>query len=210
MIYAPGVRSGTVLSYTEHVDLWPTLAELATGRAVSPCPSGAALLATAVCTMGRSLAPIMRSPAAAGVGAAFSQYPRSYCENISRSNPNPNCWPRGADRASPARGVGAGGAAGPGGAEVVGWRASPSPCFERCTMGYSMVTQVGGREYRYTEWVDFGTVTPLAPDWGRLVGVEMYDHGTAASSGVAFEENANVADDPQRAAVRTELHERLK
>ena len=52
-----------------------------------------------------------------------------------------------------------------------------SACLSRaCTMGYSMLTHHMGAEYRYTEWVDFNTKFPGAPDWDRVVGTELYDH----------------------------------
>lgn len=43
-------------------------------------------------------------------------------------------------------------------------------------MGYSLLTFVNGKEYRYTEWVDFNTVTFGKPNWARNVGTELYDH----------------------------------
>ena len=44
-----------------------------------------------------------------------------------------------------------------------------------CTMGYSVITRVGGCEYRYTEWADFNTPGHrLKVNWGRIVGVELY------------------------------------
>jgi hypothetical protein len=149
----------------------------------------------------------MLDPTVTVAVAAFSQYPRGYCATISRSNPNPNCWPLG--ELSQTESSGALSRETAAATEAAGWHATPSPCFKRCTMGYSMVTQVDGREYRYTEWVDFGTIKPLTPDWSRLVGTEMYDHGTVTSTGVTFEENVNVADDPTRAVVRKQLHTRL-
>ena len=43
-------------------------------------------------------------------------------------------------------------------------------------MGYSMLTHFANTEYRYTEWVDFNTKHPGAPDWNRVVGKELYNH----------------------------------
>ena len=44
-------------------------------------------------------------------------------------------------------------------------------------MGYSLVTQIDGSEYRYTEWADFNTAGfPLTVNWARNVGTELYNH----------------------------------
>ena len=76
-------------------------------------------------------------------------------------------------------------------------------------MGYTLVTALGGREWRYTEWVDFGTMAPLTPNWNRLVGAELYDHGSETESGPNFEENTNLAAELVHAATRAELHKML-
>jgi len=67
-----------------------------------------------------------------------------------------------------------------------------SKCIRKgagCTMGYTLVTQVDGHEYRYTEWADFNTPGhQLKVDWGRIVGVELYNH--SADPGENFNINA--------------------
>ena len=56
----------------------PTLASLAFGHTVPPCPLGASAFTTAECTEGVSLVPLMRDPTAAVKNASFSQFPRPY------------------------------------------------------------------------------------------------------------------------------------
>ena len=63
----------------------------------------------------------------------------------------------------------------------------PIPQSSQCTMGYSLLTDVDGTEWRYTEWVDFNTKVSGAPDWDRVVGRELYNHATDPM------ENVNVA-----------------
>ena len=36
-------------------------------------------------------------------------------------------------------------------------------------MGYTMITMLDGKEYRYTEWVDYGTLKKYTPDFERNV-----------------------------------------
>jgi len=135
-------------AFTEHVDLFPTLAELAMGVALPRCPDGTAQLDTKLCTMGKSLVPLMHSllPGRNGrpsdplrpsevSNASFMQYPRR-SEMVKRST-----------------------------------------CLDKpCIMGYSIVTKLAGDEYRYTEWVDFNTVVFRGPDWGSSKGAELYSH----------------------------------
>jgi len=70
-------------------------------------------------------------------------------------------------------------------------------------MGYSMLTIHQGVEYRYTEWVDFNTKVSGGPDWGRVVGTELYHHGDDPL------ENTNIAGAAAktlRSALSTLLH----
>lgn len=62
-------------------------------------------------------------------------------------------------------------------------------------MGYSMRTA----RYRYTEWARFEGKPEYRPDWDKLDGVELYDHGTDP------EENHNRADDPGYKLIRKGL-----
>jgi hypothetical protein len=172
------------LQTAEHIDLFPTLAEIAAGVTIPPCPMGAAQLTTALCTMGNSLAPLIRGTKQEVAVASFSQYPRGYQPPHSDSG--------GSD------------------AEALGDEASkytpnPSPCLDhKCTMGYSVITKLGGTEYRYTEWCDFNTKFHRAPDYERNVGTELYDH--AADPG----ENQNIAHEPSAAKVVAELSKILR
>ena len=59
-------------------------------------------------------------------------------------------------------------------------------------MGYTLVTKVEGKEYRYTEWVDFNTVYDKQPNWERNVGTELYNHVSDAG------ENFNLALDKDK------------
>ena len=120
------------------------MAEAAAGVIIPKCPAGEAMLSTALCTMGNSLVPILHNPKAVVAAASFSQYPRGYQrpDGVVEAE-------GGTDSGSP----------------------STSQCIlTHCTMGYTMVTTLGGKEYRYTEWVDYGTKEKFTPDWGRNVG----------------------------------------
>lgn len=78
MIHAPGlVPMGGIHSqaYTEHIDIFPTVAELATGISISECPDGEEVMTTKLCSMGRSLAPLF-SGDSSQFTAAFSQFNR--------------------------------------------------------------------------------------------------------------------------------------
>ena len=57
MIHVPGLTDNGILSkaYSEHVDLFPTLAEAAAGIMLEPCPKGDASFNVALCTEGSSL-----------------------------------------------------------------------------------------------------------------------------------------------------------
>ena len=63
-------------SYTEHVDLMPSLAQLALGMVVAPCGSASSSFATAECTEGVSLVPLMTAPTTQVKHGSFSQFPR--------------------------------------------------------------------------------------------------------------------------------------
>lgn len=166
------------MSYSEHVDLFPTLAEAAAGVIIPKCPSGPAMLTTALCTMGNSLVPILHDPAATVANASFSQYPRGY------QQPN-GVVEQMLD-------------------EIIGAPSTSNCILTRCTMGYTMVTKIDGKEYRYTEWVDYGTKAKFTPDWGRNVGTELYDHSIDPG------ENANHAGEAQYAAVQATLSKQLQ
>ena len=69
-------------------------------------------------------------------------------------------------------------------------------------MGYTMVTQLDGVEYRYTEWPKWQTVGQVK--WTQLAGRELYNHSEDA------QENANVVDTPSSANVVVELSRQLR
>ena len=48
--------------YSEHIDLFPTLAEAAALISLPPCPYGDASFGVALCTEGSSLVPLMKDP----------------------------------------------------------------------------------------------------------------------------------------------------
>ena len=54
MIRVPGLTDNGLrtMAYTEHIDLFPTLAEVAAGVTILPCPAGRSQLTTTLCTMG--------------------------------------------------------------------------------------------------------------------------------------------------------------
>ena len=71
-------------------------------------------------------------------------------------------------------------------------------------MGYSMRTD----DYRYTEWAAWNG-TLLAPDWGTLAGVELYDHRNSTGSCFDCTENSNLAHLPAFASVAAGLSKQL-
>jgi len=77
-----------------------------------------------------------------------------------------------------------------------------------CTMGYTMVTVVGGHEYRYTEWADFNTEGyDKKVNWARNVGKELYNH--SADAGENFNLVVTQASDPGTTALATQLAKAL-
>ena len=151
--HAPGVTDGGkhTMSYSNHIDLMPTLAEVAIGMEMPPCPTGKAIVDNVFCTMGKSLAPILRNASAVVNQAAFSQYPRG----------SP---PHSATLAL----------------EQVNSTPSPSLCLHKaCIMGYSVITFINGNEWRYTEWVEFNGEIANSMAWDKNYGTELYDmtHG---------------------------------
>jgi iduronate 2-sulfatase len=175
MIHVPGLTDAGIVTthYSEHVDLFPTLAEAAAGITLKPCPKGDASLAVALCTEGSSLVPLMRTPQTPVKTAAFSQYPRGYQRTPSRTNRLDNIL----DHMYTTTG-----------SDLFGGELSTpstSPCImdreatPGCTMGYTIVTRLEGSEYRYTEWADFNTPGyELQVDWNRNVGIELYNHSS--------------------------------
>ena len=117
-----------------------------------PCPANAAdARRVALCTHGVNLLPLVTDPTTPVKPAAYSQYPRGYVKPGEESQGMVDL--------------------------LANVAVGPSSCLTtHCTMGYSMLTFVNGTEYRYTEWVDFNTVNQNAPDWTRVVGVELYNH----------------------------------
>ena len=73
MIRVPGLTDGGMrtTAFTEHIDLFPTLTELALGYTLPRCPDGPPQLTTALCTMGSSLVPLMHGRAVRGPLARF-------------------------------------------------------------------------------------------------------------------------------------------
>ena len=65
MIRVPGLtdKGMRTHAFTEHVDLFPTLSELALGVVIPRCPEGPQQLDTALCTMGKSLVPLLHGAA---------------------------------------------------------------------------------------------------------------------------------------------------
>jgi len=156
-VHVPGKTDAGVVSSTptEYLDLMPTLAEAAMGVTVPSCPQDAAAARKVqLCTHGTSLVPLIQNPNNPVKPAAYSQYPRGYQK--------PGTEHMFMEELASLQG---------------GAKPSASACLsKKCTMGYSMLTNHSGTEYRYTEWVDFNTKTAGKPDWDRVVGTELYNH----------------------------------
>ena len=94
----------------------------------------------------------------------------------------------------------------------------PLSANKTSAMGFSMRTA----RWRYTEWLVFdcpGYVTDpmaqcadpaaVAPQYGRVVGTELYDHEGDGSDSFGDFENENLALRAEHAAVVAELHSQL-
>ena len=177
MIHVPGLTDSGIVTafYSEHIDLFPTLAEAAVGVAIPVCPKGDASFGVALCTEGSSLVPMMKDPSTPVKLASFSQYPRGYVPPSSSEEEERRRYPATTEEAS------------------LDLFASTSNCIKDggkgCTMGYTVATRVDGCEYRYTEWADFNTPGfSKKVNWNRNVGVELYNH--TADPGENFNLNA--------------------
>ena len=167
-LVVPGLTDAGIVTHTptEYVDLMPTLAELAFNFTVPPCPDGNTS-AVQLCTHGVSMVPLIADPHTPVRKAAYSQYPRPW------KNEAPGSGDRDAAAAASTSIVGT---------------PSPSECLtKKCTMGYSMLTNVDGVEYRYTEWAAFNNKRFGKPDWAHLAGRELYNHSSDPL------ENVNIA-----------------
>eukprot|EP01052_Picozoa_sp_SAG31_P036710 SAG31_NODE_4623_length_3089_cov_13.908027_4_plen_292_part_00 len=181
-----------VAAFTEHVDIMPTLLEVAAGVVIPSCPSANTTLN--LCTMGRSRVSLLkplgsndgrgRKPIDSNDNAAFSQYERPY--------------------------------AGTNGNQPV-MNVSYCSIGMICTVGYSMVgvyaasnatngatTALEG-EYRFTVWVGYNTPgNALRPDWSDVAGIELYRHNGSAV------EDRNLAGVPTYSDVVSSMLRRLR
>lgn len=175
-IHIPGKTDHGIVTSTptEFVDLLPTLVEAAMPDVtVQACPEDAnEARQIQLCTHGTSLIPLINDPTTPVKQAAYSQYPRGYQQNI-------------IDTPEELRSLAEG-------------KAVASACLTRkCTMGYSMLTFHENTEYRYTEWVDFNTINKNAPNWNRIVGIELYNHNNDPL------ENFNIANNADKTLLLT-------
>jgi iduronate 2-sulfatase len=173
MVRVPGLTDKGIFTdhYTEHVDMFPTLTEAAAGIKLDTCPLGDESFDVAVCSEGSSLLPLMTNPSKQIKSASFSQYPRGYVKPNSAAGDTS---------------VG------------VQEKGTTSPCIIEntpCTMGYTLVTKIGGHEYRYTEWADFNTPGhAFKVDWRRLVGIELYNHTADVGENFNLNATSNAAE----------------
>lgn len=159
IVHVPGMTGFVSPSYTELVDLFPTVVEAALGRRYPRCNEGVNPLQ---CTDGMSLIPMLRTKMTVPTQfVAMSQFTRC----APRSSPHAGmCYTKEAKAKSLAM-------FGPVMTQYSGCRA------HLCQMGYSIVTSVNGSEYRYTEWVDFNINDDFAPDFSHTgrVATELYN-----------------------------------
>merc|ERR1719174_2208716 len=80
MVRVPGLTDAGIITkhYSEHVDMFPTLTEAATGIKLDHCPPGDKSFSVALCSEGSSLVPLMHDSSKPVKSASFSQYPRGY------------------------------------------------------------------------------------------------------------------------------------
>lgn len=164
---ARGVFDG----FSEHVDVFPTLAAVAAGVELPSCPRGVAGMGTPLCTMGTDR---LRS---GGATAAFSEYTRPYAGPNGSSPDISKSWCNPGTTEQPENGN----------------------CTLGLSV-VSRIQGAGECEYRYTEWVGFNTHTSrYAADFGDLAGRELYLHGCTGDDPDVDDtlENFNVVDDPK-------------
>eukprot|EP00054_Salpingoeca_dolichothecata_P028229 m.212730 g.212730 ORF g.212730 m.212730 type:complete len:525 (-) comp26160_c0_seq4:76-1650(-) len=173
IVHVPGRTDSGIVSEqpVEYVDLMPTVIEAAMNKSVPFCPPGSYNVKT--CTNGVSLIPLIANPDKPVKEAAFSQYPRGLKKpSLHDYLANIKSTP------------------------------TPSACLKKgCTMGYSLLTNYGGIEYRYTEWIEF---VNFQREWDNLVGRELYDHQNDPN------ENVNVAGYETKADVVAALSKMLR
>lgn len=172
-LVAPGLTDAGIVTRTptEYVDLMPTLAELAFEYTVPACPDGNTSTVQ-LCTHGVSLVPLITDPFTPVRKAAYSQYPRGWKDHATSLEVQISSSSGGGGSSSSSSVTELGGLA-------AGGVPSPSACLHtKCTMGYSLLTNVGGVEYRYTEWAGFNSAHFGKPDWTHNVGRELYNHSS--------------------------------
>lgn len=186
MVSVPGLAAGVSHALVEEVDLFPTLVEAATmgspgGPATPPgCPADTGRSrATALCTEGRSLVPLLANSSARWGRAAFSQFTRTG-----------KCC----DCPTPA-----------GGAccvcPTIGEAGHKS---DEPVMGYTVRVD----KYRYTGWFAFNQTAAL-PDFGNVVATELYTHDEAPIPVDWAVEHVNAAADPAHKQIVATLHKVL-
>ena len=165
MIHVPGIPAAVSRQYAELVDVFPTVLGAAAQDTVPRCGPDSAASAP-FCRQGEDLTPSIGNAAVSLKMVAFSQYERFGAYVLKQSG-----WDgHGTSDATPE------------------W-STQSLCLRAvCVVGYTMLTQVDGVEYRYTEWPYFNTPGhPQKPDFTGLAGRELYNHADDPS------EHTNVA-----------------
>ena len=188
---APQTHGKHTGSLVEHVDLYPTLAEMAGLGAVDPAVESIEGSSYAV-LFDASVTPDPEAPSAfwaSTANASFTQYPRC-CTSAPHFDP----------------------------AKPLGEQCANGSAVHRCTstpkdnftfMGYSMRTV----EWRYTEFARWAGVNQ--PVWSDVPHAlcELYDHrGNTGRTKATFEdfENENPANDPAHADTVRALSKRLR
>ena len=212
--------------YTEHVDVFATLAELATGIELPACPHGIAQRRRRLCTMGRSFAQLVHASAntagqqgirassrrTEGAAITAAQFTARHDDDAAFSQYTRGIRQFGlsvrADDGADAYGAGAAAAVEGGRAGLAAAAYAPPGCSARtrCTLGYSVHARLGCCEYRYTEWVPSHAPggSPLsAPPFGAPGNaLELYNLTAEA-------EQTNRASEARYAPIRALLRQML-
>ena len=148
MFRVPGVtdqgRGIVTDQLTEHIDIFPTIVDLATTQPMPACQPGKATITT-TCTEGVSLRPLLASPNSPVKQASYSVFDRGIPHNGTRHDE-----------------------------ETLLGATISNCLLKQCAMGYTMLTRVGGSTFRYTEWVHFqGPTGGFTPDWTTSYGTEL-------------------------------------
>jgi len=169
-------------AFVEFASIYPTVAELSGVAVPGTCPPGPAGLSNTTCVEGASFAGAVRlavqgRPVGPGEGRGGAP--------TAAFSQYPHCMH---DVDEPG---------------YFGCQDPSLPGQQPRRMGYTVLAVEGGREWRYTRWVNFSRAEAL-PRWDQVLAEELYDRTADAS------EDTDVVGVPENAGVIAALAVRLQ